>query len=134
MRAMADFEPHYQPGIISLEHLSSASPAYKLSRKVRMIPELWKGCTLGLAGCPSVLELDLRWSIAWRGQTKRQYYFIRKRIIDEAQRRLGAAEWESREGWMVVETMEAERKRGNLSLNKVAKALKAAKTAAKGAD
>ena len=41
-------------------------PQYKLSREISTVPDLWREWTVGLAGLPSVEELDRRYGSKWR--------------------------------------------------------------------
>ena len=90
------------------------------------IPDLWREWTVGLAvGLPSIDELDRRWGTHWRSPKERQYYSMRKVIIDEVRRR--AASYGEAQA---VARMEEERLVAKASLDKVSKMLKAAKKVA----
>ena len=47
------------------------------------VPELWREWTIGLGGLLSVVSLDASYGSRWRTTSERQYYSIRKVIIDE---------------------------------------------------
>ena len=116
----------------SLEQLSSEGPTYKLSREVRTIPDLWREWTVGLGGSPSVGELDRTRGTSWRAPKERQYYSMRKVIIDEVWRRAGGVGADGEACLAVVDAMEAERQTGRTSLDKIAKVLKLEKREKKG--
>ncbi len=101
-------------------------PFYLLSRDVRTIPDLWKEWTIGLGYLPPIDELDRLHGSRWRTGNEIQYYSTRKRIVDEIQRRA----WSSattEDYKAVVRGMEEERAHSKASLDKVSKALRAAK-------
>jgi hypothetical protein len=105
-------------------------PAYKLNREIHTIPALWRLWTVGVGGALSVEELDRRHSSGWRQTpSERQYYSMRKTLIDEIKERVRMA-GDSDSG-RVVREMEEKRTstKPSLSLDKVIKALKAAKKA-----
>lgn len=106
--------PLAAPGL----HTGEQVPTYKLSRDIRTIPALWREWTTGLAGMPSVEELDRRYGCKWRPRGEAQYYSTRKRIIDEIRRRAGA-----QDPALTVATMEVERAAAKASLDKVQKML-----------
>ena len=84
---------------------------------------------MGLRGMPSVEALDAQWGSRWRQHSaERQYYSMRKVLIDEIKARTVKAggDWAR-----VVEEMEGKRVIAKASLDKVIKALKAGR---KGAD
>jgi hypothetical protein len=60
-----------------------AVPSYQLSRQIATVPDLWREWTIGLGGLSAVAALDAAYGSRWRGLLKRQYYFMRKVIIDE---------------------------------------------------
>lgn len=63
-------------------------PTYRLNREIHTIPELWRLWTEGIGGAPSVKELDRQYGSGWRQTTsERQYYSMRKTLIDEIKRR-----------------------------------------------
>lgn len=69
--------PAKRPGIVA------PAPSYRLSRQVVTIPDLWREWTLGLGGLPSVTALDAAYGSRWRSPSERQFYSMRKVIIDE---------------------------------------------------
>lgn len=105
-------------------------PSYKLNRDVHTIPALWKLWTVGIGGAPSIEDLDRRYGPAWRQtQAERQYYSMRKTLIDEIKERtLRAGDGDS---GRVVRDMETKRLAIHPppSLDKVIKALRATKKA-----
>lgn len=101
------------------EAATAQLPSYKLSREVRTIPDLWREWTIGLAGLPSVEELDRRYGSKWRPRGEAQYYSTRKRIIDEIRKRAGRAG----DPALAVAQMEAERLTAKVSLDKIQKLL-----------
>ena len=102
--------------------------SYKLSRQVVTILDLWREWTVGLGGLLSVTSLDATYGSRWRSSSKRQYYSIRKVLIDEILARAGGThETEALEA--VVEAMEGERVKGKASIDKFIKAIKAERKA-----
>ena len=105
-------------------------PAYKLNREIQTIPALWKLWTVGIGGAPSVEELDRRHGSSWRQtSSERQYYSMRKTLIDEIKERtLRAGDGDFAR---VVRDMEEKRllTKPPLSIDKLIKTLKAARKA-----
>ena len=105
-------------------------PAYKLNREAQTIPALWKLWTVGIGGAPSVEELDRQYGSGWRQtSSERQYYSMRKTLIDEIKERtLRAGDGDSAR---VVRDMEEKRlsTKPPLSIDKVIKTLKATRKA-----
>jgi hypothetical protein len=102
-------------------------PSYKLSRQIYTIPDLWRMWTVGLGGMASVEELDARWGSGWRqSSAERQYYSMRKVLIDEIKARTAEAggDW-----FGVVEDMERKRVLAKASIDKVIKTLKLSRKA-----
>lgn len=98
-------------------------PSYRLSREVVTVTDLWREWTVGLGGLPSVASLDAAYGSRWRSPSERQYYSMRKVLIDEIVSRAGGSlEKEALEA--VVEAVEGERVRGRASMDKFIKALK----------
>ena len=69
-------------------------PPYRISRTIQTIPELWREWTVGLAGQPSIEQLDALYGASWRTgpiiASECQFYSRRKTLITEI-RRLAAA-------------------------------------------
>lgn len=108
--------------------------AYKLNREIQTIPALWRLWTVGIGGAPSVEELDQQYGAGWRQtSSERQYYSMRKTLIDEIKRRTEKAG--DRDFARVVSEMEASRisSRPPASIDKVIKALKAGSKAKRAA-
>jgi hypothetical protein len=98
-------------------------PSYKLSRNAMTILDLWREWTVGLGGLPSMMSLDATYGSRWRSSSERQYYSMRKVLIDEILTRAsGILETEALEA--VVEAMEGERVKGKASIDKFIKAIK----------
>lgn len=100
-------------------------PTYKLNRGIETIPALWSMWTVGIGGAPSVEELDRQYGAGWRQtSSERQYYSMRKTLIDEIKRR--AAEAGDGDFIRVVREMEASRISSHppISIDKVIKILK----------
>jgi hypothetical protein len=98
-------------------------PSYRLSRQVATVPDLWREWTVGLGGLPSVAALDAAYGSRWRAQSERQYYSMRKVIIDEIVAIAGSPE--DLDGIAAaVETLEQRRVRGRASLDKLIKQIK----------
>lgn len=110
-------------------------PTYKLNREIHTIPELWRLWTVGIGGAPSVEELDRQYGSGWRQTaSERQYYSMRKTLIDEIKRRTEKAG--DGDFTRVVRDMEASRMSSHppASINKVIKGLKAGTKARKARD
>jgi hypothetical protein len=105
---------------------SRRAPEYKLSRRVSTVPDLWREWTVGLAGLPSINALNAEWGSSWRrnSQPEKQYYSMRKVLIDEIIARAGGTDDTAAIG-AAVAAMEDERVRGGASLDKLIKAIKA---------
>ena len=100
-------------------------PAYKLNREIHTIPQLWKMWTVGIGGAPSVEELDRKYGSSWRNTaSERQYYSMRKTLIDEIKKRAEMAG--DMDFTRVVRDMEASRMSFHppASINKIIKTLK----------
>jgi hypothetical protein len=115
--------PRAPPASTPIKELAEAMPSYKLSREARTIPDLWREWTVGLAGLPSVEDLDRMYGARWRCGNERQYYSTRKVIIEEIRRRAGDAATDGRLREVVMQ-MEEERLASKVSLDKVIKILK----------
>lgn len=113
--------------LITLVRKSNA-PAYTLNRDIQTVPALWKLWTVGIGGTPSVEELDRQYGAGWRQtSSERQYYSMRKTLIDEIKERVAkAGDGDSKR---IVRDMEARRlsTKPPMSLDKVIKTLKAAR-------
>lgn len=95
-------------------------PKYTLSRRISTIPEMWREWTVGTMGCPSVEELDQRYGSRWRPEHKeRQFYSVRKVIVEELRRRAIEKGGYKENIAAVVEEMEIERTRSGVSLAKI---------------
>jgi hypothetical protein len=113
------------PTPMERQHEASAAyvPCYKLSRQVLTIPDLWREWTVGLGGLPSVMCLDATYGSRWRGASERQYYSMRKVLIDEIVARAGGIDnTEALEA--TVTAMEGERVMAKASLDKFIKEIK----------
>lgn len=109
------------------QHAAAAFvPSYKLSRQVNTIPDLWREWTVGLGSLPSVRELDAAYGSRWRSSSERQYYSMRKVLIDEIVARAGGIE-DAAALEAAVASMEEERLRARFSLDKVIKLVKEAR-------
>ena len=106
-------------------------PLYKLSRDVVTIPGLWREWTVGLGGLPSVAALDSMYGSRWRAPSERQYYSMRKVIIDEIMARVRQSLSDPEAIEVVIEAMEQERVRTKASLDKVIKGIKDARKRAR---
>lgn len=55
---------------------------------MRTVEDLWRKCTVGLQGQPSITELDRRWGNRWRAgrQSELQWYSLRLEVIKEIRR------------------------------------------------
>jgi hypothetical protein len=79
--------PSPQPQAI-LQAEERPPPAYRMSRAVKTVARLWDEWTIGLAGCPSIQELDSRWGSRWRAgrRSEIQWYSLRLEVIKEIRR------------------------------------------------
>jgi hypothetical protein len=102
----------------------TSAPSYRLSRQVVTIPDLWREWTVGLGGLPSVAALDSAYGSRWRSPSERQYYSMRKVIIDEIMARVGNSLDDQEAIEVAVEAIELERVRGKASLDKFIKIIK----------
>ena len=92
------------------------------------VPDLWQEWTEGLGSLPSVMALNASYGSRWRAVSERQYYSMRKVIIDEIINRAGGTnDREALDG--VIEAMERDRLRQKASLDKLSKAIKARRKA-----
>jgi hypothetical protein len=110
---------------------TAAVPLYKLSRSIVTIPGLWREWTVGLGGLPSIAALDSMYGSRWRAPSERQYYSMRKVIIDEIMARVGNSLSDQEAIEVVIEAMEQERVRAKASLDKVIKGIKEARKQAR---
>lgn len=97
---------------------------YKLSRQVVTIPDLWKEWTVGLGGLPSVAALDKAYGSRWRSPSERQYYSMRKVIIDEILAIAGGKADDRDEVASAIEALERQRVQNKFSLDKFIKTIK----------
>jgi hypothetical protein len=123
-----------RPVALPITALAQAAepPPYRMSRTIQTIPELWREWTVGLAGQPSIEQLDTLYGASWRtgptAASERQFYSRRKTLITEI-RRLAVASGAPADAEAydrVVLQLEDERKRAGASLSKVIDALKRA--------
>jgi hypothetical protein len=56
-------------------------PAYRLSRTVSTIPDLWKEWTVGLGSGPSVQSLEDLYGARWRPSPEERVFFCRRKAI-----------------------------------------------------
>jgi hypothetical protein len=76
---------------------------------------------------PFVDELEKRWGSRWRLRNERQLFSMRKVVMDEVVRLANVRGWSEEDAVREVEKQRVER--GNLSLDALAKQLKAARRA-----
>ena len=91
---------------------------------VRDLYQLWRH---GLATMPSVDELEKRRGSRWRLRNERQLFSMRKVVIDKVVRLANVKGWSEEDAVQEVEKQRIEG--GNLSLDALAKQLKAARRA-----
>jgi hypothetical protein len=113
------------PLLPALERQEPPAPSYRLSRQVRTVPDLWREWTVGLGGLPSVAALDAAYGSRWRSPSERQYYSMRKVIIDEVIALAGSRLEDQEAIAVAVEALERRRVQGQASLDKFIKAIKA---------
>ena len=99
---------------------------YRLLRDVQTTPDLWKKWTIGLGSLPSIDELDRIYGSRWRTDNEIQYYSTRNRIVNKIKRRAGSSITTDNYK-AVIRGMEEKRAHSKASLDKVTKALQAAK-------
>jgi hypothetical protein len=118
--------------ITALAQAAEPPPPYRMSRTIQTIPELWREWTVGLAGQPSIEQLDALYGASWRTgpimASERQFYSRRKTLITEIRRlaAAGGAPADAEAYDQVVLQLEDERTRAGASLSKVIDALKRA--------
>ena len=89
-----------------------------------IVPELWREWTIGLGGLPSVVSLDASYGSRWRGTLERQYYSIRKVIINKIIA-IARSQINNQEAIAAaVEALEHQRVQGRASLDKLIKVIK----------
>jgi len=103
---------------------SDAVPSYRLSRQVVTVPDLWREWTVGLGGLPSVAALDAAYGSRWRSPSERQYYSMRKVIIDEVTAMAGNGLDDQEAISAAIEALERQRVKEKASLDKLIKAIK----------
>jgi hypothetical protein len=101
-----------------------AVPSYRLSRQVTTVPDLWREWTIGLGGLPAVMALDAAYGSRWRGPSERQYYSMRKVIIDEVLSITGNQLDDADAIAAAVEALERQRVLKKASLDKLIKVIK----------
>lgn len=99
-------------------------PSYRLSRQVATVPDLWREWTVGLGGLPAIAALDATYGSRWRAQSERQYYSMRKVIIDEIIALAGNSLEDQEAVAAAVEALERQRVQGKASLDKLIKVIK----------
>ncbi len=102
----------------------AAVPSYKLSRQVVTIPDLWREWMVGLGGLPSVAALDAAYGSRWRSHSERQYYSMRKVIIDEIMAMAGNRVDDEEGIATAIQALERQRAQEKWSLDKFIKAIK----------
>ena len=100
------------------------APSYRLSRQVVTVPDLWREWTVGLGGLPSVATLDATYGSSWRSPSERQYYSMRKVIIDEILALAGNRLDDQEAILAAIEALEQQRIREKASLDKLIKVIK----------
>ncbi|KAK4097111.1 hypothetical protein N658DRAFT_510681 [Parathielavia hyrcaniae] len=99
-------------------------PQIRFPRTLRTVGDLYRLWRHGFAMMPSIDELEKRWGSRWRLRDERQLFSMRKVVIDEVVRLACARGWPEEDAVHELEKRRAEG--GNLSLNALAKQLKAA--------
>jgi hypothetical protein len=95
-----------------------AAPRYEMDRTVQAVPSLWREWTEGLEGGPAVAALEEQYGSQWRPRQKdRTFFFRRKLIVGEVQRRVATRLAQSEAE--AVEQLEALRQEKGLTLNKL---------------
>lgn len=65
-------------------------PAYRMSRSVKTVTDLWREWTVGIGGGPAIASLDARWGFRWRSGRGRhaeaEFYSQRLEVIREIRR------------------------------------------------
>lgn len=110
---------------------AAAMPSYRLSRQVVTVPDLWREWTVGLGGLPSVAALDAAYGSSWRSPSERQYYSMRKVIIDEIIAMAGNSLEDQEAIAIAVEALEQQRVQRKASLDKLIKVIKEGRRACK---
>jgi hypothetical protein len=112
---------------------ANVAPSYRLSRQVVTVPDLWREWTIGLGGLPSVAALDAAYGSRWRSPSERQYYSMRKVIIDEILAMAGNSLDNQEAIEAAIEALEQQRVKARASLDKLIKVIKENRKRCKGA-
>jgi hypothetical protein len=102
---------------------SQGPPQIRFPRTLRTVGDLYQLWRHGFAMMPAVDELEKQWGSRWRLRNERQLFSMRKAVMDEVVRLAGANGWPEEDAVQEVEKRRVEG--GNLSLNALAKQLKA---------
>ncbi|KAK4148375.1 transcriptional activator of glycolytic enzymes-domain-containing protein [Chaetomidium leptoderma] len=97
-----------------------APPRYTFPESVKTVIDLQRLWRHGLPPMPSIESLEERWGSKWRPRRQRQFFSVRRQIFDEIVRRSRAQSAPED-----VSAREMDRERGNDSLDKFLKTLKA---------
>ena len=103
---------------------SQGPPQIRFPRTLCTVRDLYQLWRHGFATMPAVDELEKQWGSRWRLRNERQLFSMRKAVIDEVVRLAAARGWPEEDAVQEVEKQRIEG--GNLSLDALAKKLKAA--------
>jgi hypothetical protein len=109
------------------EEQQEQPPAYRMSRAVKTVEQLWREWTVGLGGGPSVQALDSKWGSRWRAgrRSELQWYSLRLEAIKEIRRTTQAQRSEEAAMWQ----LNLQQQRMCCSLDLLCKQLRAARKA-----
>jgi hypothetical protein len=98
-------------------------PRHQMCRQIKTVQSLWQEWTKGLAGQPSIRELDSRWGSRWRSSRRGeiQWYSLRREIIQEIERR---AKSSSRSEEAAMWSLHFEQERERCSIDQLCKRLR----------
>lgn len=113
------------PSVLEAFDKNTEVPKYKLSRKISTIPEIWREWIVGTMGCLFIKKLDQQYGSRLRPEHKeRQFYSVRRVIIEEFRRRAIKKRGYDDNIAKVVKEMEVERTSLGVSLAKISVVLR----------
>lgn len=114
-------------GVPAMTAAQQGPPQIRFPRTLCSVQDLYQLWRHGFAMMPSVDELERQWGSRWRLRNERQLFSMRKVVMDEVVRLAGARGRSEEDAVRELEKQRVES--GNLSLDALAKRLKAARKA-----
>jgi len=96
----------------------NAIPAYKLSRDLTTVTEVWNEYTVDIGYNPSVKHMEDTYGTKWRRHPSEQRYFSRRKILYDRVKELIVQGYTERDAVQELETL---RKNNNLTLDALQK-------------